>query len=92
MPKTTNPLDGKATEEKKNTLYRQAMQEIRNRHEDEFFEIVEALYEANGLTYKRRLTEAQKAEQQVRALLASNPGLADKILSEAVVNATLATP
>jgi len=83
MPKS-NPLDGKTPEQKKNALYSQAMQEIRNRHEDEFFEIVEALYEANGLTYKRRLTEAQKAEQQVAALFAQFPDLAAKIAGEQV--------
>jgi len=82
MPKITNPLDGKTPEQKKNALYSQAMQEIRNRHEDEFFEIVEDLYTANGLTYKRRLTEAQKDEQRARAILAANPDLLARLVAE----------
>lgn len=91
MPRTTptpevtfagTEFEGRTAASVKNTLYNQALQEVRNRHEDEFFEVVEALYEAHGLSYKRRLTEDQKAEQQARAILAANPGLAARLAAE----------
>ena len=77
MPSTT-PENTDA--QKKSALYTQAVQEIRNRHFDEFQEIVADLYEANGFTYRKRLSEEEKAEQEARALFAANPSLAERLL------------
>lgn len=72
------PYEGKTDGQVKNALYNLAMQQIRDNHMDEFVQIVENLYDAHGLSYRRRLTEQEKAEQQITALLAANPGLASK--------------
>lgn len=71
-------FEGKTEEQVKNALYSSALQEIRNRHSDEFVDLLVDSYAEYGLVYKPRLTEEQKAEQQVRALFAANPALAAK--------------
>lgn len=78
---TTTSTDGTqatSTGALRNRLYTEAMSTLRSRHEDEFTQIVEAKYAEHGLTYHRRLNEEQKAERQIRDLIAKHPGLVAK--------------
>lgn len=87
MPKQTSEVsfagtkfEGKTEDQVRNALYNQGLQALRNEHPDEFVKIVTDLFAAHGLTYRRRLTEAERAEQQARALFAAHPGLADRLV------------
>lgn len=71
-------FEGKTVEQVKNALYSQAMQDLRDAHSEEFVGLVTESYAKFGLEYKRRLTEAEKAEQKIAALLAEHPSLAAK--------------
>lgn len=83
------PFEGKSEEAVKNSLYGKALQQLRNEHADEFVGIVEDLFAAYGLTYRRRLTDEQKAEQQIATLLAAHPNLASKFpAAEPVITLT----
>lgn len=48
-------------------------------HRDEFNQIADDLFKANGLEFKRRLTDEEKAEQKLARLLEENPGLRGKL-------------
>lgn len=59
-------------------LYSQAEQLLRERHIEEFHQIVRGLYEENGYTYSRRLSAEERAErkrarevEQARAAMAA---------------------
>lgn len=71
-------------QQKKNRLYSEAQRELRNRHTAEFTQIIEAKYAAEGLTYRRRLSEEEKAARQVNDLLAKHPGLRDVLVGAPV--------
>jgi hypothetical protein len=86
------PFEGKTQDAVKQALYTAAMQDLRNEHLAEFQEAVTASYAAYGLTYKKRLTEQEKAEQQVRALLSAHPELAAKFAAEVGSNEDEVTP
>lgn len=77
----------------KSTLYGQAVRELRNRHAQEFDEIVSGIYAEHGLTYTRRLTpeeRAEKAAAEERAkadaalarLLERHPVLAERVSTQ----------
>lgn len=68
---------------KRGRLYTAATSVLRKRHQDEFTGILSGLYQEEGLVYKPRLTESEKAEQAVRAALQANPDLLSRILQEA---------
>lgn len=68
-------FEGKTPTQVKNALYTKALQDLRNEHLEEFTDLIEGLYKTYGLTYRRRLTDQQKDEQQARLILARNPGL-----------------
>lgn len=57
----TKKKDDKPT---RSELYALAERELRSRHEAEFQELVKALYEQAGYTYKRRLTKEERDAQQ----------------------------
>ena len=74
----------------RSTLYSRAQTILRERHEDEFVDIITGLYAEAGLVYKRRLSPAEKAaaekartlevaEKKLAALLEKHPDLADAI-------------
>jgi len=73
-------FEGKTEAQVKNALYSQALQALRNQYIDDFNNLVSEAYENYGLTYRRRLTDEEKAEQQVRALIAANPTLSDRFV------------
>lgn len=59
MPKDKTP------EAVKNALYAEAMREVRDNHREEFDALVAEKFEANGLTYKKRLTGEDKARANI---------------------------
>lgn len=63
---------------KKNRLRNKAERLVLNRHRDEFDKVAKELFEENGVEYKPRLSEEQKAEQALEKLLAANPSLRSK--------------
>jgi RNA-splicing ligase RtcB len=76
-----------------NRLYTKAQAILRERYADEFEATLSALYEAEGLERRKRLTAAeraaqeaeakrQKAAEKVKALLAEHPGLVDEIAGD----------
>lgn len=70
--------DTQPTQALRNKLYTEAQAELRERHEEEFISLISARYAEHGLQYRRRLSDEQKAEKQIRDLLAAHPGLAEK--------------
>lgn len=79
--------DAKETDsQKRNRLRNEAERHILNLHKDEFDDYAEALFAKNGLTFNRRLSEAQKAEKKINDLIAQHPEL------EAVLRAQFAAP
>ena len=61
--------------QKRNRLRNEAERHILNLHKDEFDDYAEALFAKNGLTFNRRLSEAQKAEKKINDLIAEHPEL-----------------
>ena len=72
--------------QKRNRLRNEAERHILNLHKDEFDDYAEDLFAKNGLTFNRRLSEAQKAEKKINDLIAQHPEL------EAVLRAQFAAP
>lgn len=72
-------FEGRTEDQVKQALYGVALQDLRNEHLDEFTKHVTDLYATYGLHYKKRLSEEERAEQQVRALFAAHPDLAAKV-------------
>lgn len=72
--------------QKRNRLRNEAERHILNLHKDEFDDYAEALFAKNGLTFNRRLSEAQKAEKKIQDLIAKHPEL------ETVLRAQFAAP
>lgn len=70
----------------KNRLRSEAEREVLNAHKDEFHELATRKFAENGLTFTRRLTEAEKAEKKMNDLLAQHPELAGKFGNQPVVN------
>lgn len=83
----TPATEAKETDaQKRNRLRNEAERHILNEHKEEFDDYAEALFAKNGLTFNRRLTEAQKAEKKINDLIAAHPEL------EAVLRAQFAAP
>lgn len=61
--------------QKRNRLRNEAERHILNLHKEEFDDYAEALFAKNGLTFNRRLSEAQKAEKKINDLIAEHPEL-----------------
>jgi hypothetical protein len=59
--------------------YTAASKTLRENHRDEFNQLYAKEAKARGYDWKPRLSEAEKAEQQMRELLAKHPELKDKI-------------
>lgn len=76
--------DDKTTEAKTEATLRResvaaAEKRLREAHREEFDALVQQEAESRGVTYQRRLTDEEKAEQKLRQLLAEHPGLASKV-------------
>jgi K+-transporting ATPase c subunit len=52
----------------KQRLYQEAMREVRDSHIEEFNAIVTQKYAAEGLTYRPRLTAAERAAAQIKRI------------------------
>lgn len=62
----------------KNKLRAEAERETLANHRDEYHDIASAKFAVYGLEFTRRLTDEERAEEQIQKLLASNPALAEK--------------
>ncbi len=56
---------------------------VLNNHRDEYYNKLEELHQAEGVEYKRILTQEEKDEKALNELLERNPNLKAKILQEA---------
>lgn len=72
---TTAIPAGETDSQKRNRLRNEAERHILNLHKEEFDDYAEALFAKNGLTFNRRLSEAQKAEKKINDLIAEHPEL-----------------
>lgn len=59
--------------------YSAAEKRLRDEYRERFDALVQEEATARGVTYQRRLTAEEKAEQKLQALLAEHPGLAAKL-------------
>lgn len=64
---------------KRARLKTQAINQLIENHRDEFNQIAEQTFTENGLEFKRRLTDEEKAEQELAKLLERNPNLRSKL-------------
>lgn len=69
--------------QKRARLKTQATNTLIESHRDEFNKLAENLFSENGLEFKRRLTDEEKAEKELDDLLAKNPALRDKLAAKA---------
>jgi hypothetical protein len=74
---TTEAVVEKTESQKKSAAYTAALAALREGHRDEFNQHLQAEYEKAGLEFKPRLTPAEKAKQEIEALLAKHPDLRD---------------
>lgn len=79
------PAPGETVQQIKNRLRNEAERIILDRYKGEFYAEAERLYEANGFEFKRRLTEEEKAQQQIEKLLKENPALREQYAPTTVV-------
>lgn len=77
---------------KRNRLRNDAERHILNLHKDEFDDYATELFAANGLTFNRRLSEAQKAEKKIEEMIAQHPELEDVLRAKFGVPAPQAAP
>lgn len=76
----TKPLaavpDAEAAVEKESTIKQrllgQSMITLRERHREEYDEIARAAFREAGLTYKRRLTDQERAQEKIIELARAN--------------------
>jgi hypothetical protein len=78
----TAPAESKADSKLKNRLRNEAEREILDKYKDELVRITEAKFDEAGIKYVRRLTQDEKDEKALEALLAKNPGLRSKLAAE----------
>ena len=71
-------VDSKELTRLKAQLRAQAERAVIQRHQDEYHEEAEKLFAENGLEFSRRLSPKEKAEKELRELLAAHPELAEK--------------
>lgn len=79
------PQPGETVQQTKNRLRNEAERIVLDRHKNEFYKEAERLYEENGFEFKRRLTEQEKAQQQIEKLLKENPELREQYAPTTVV-------
>lgn len=75
--------DAQPTEAQRKAAARNRAQNALNtKYREELQSLTKAEFEADGLTYKPKQTEEEKAEQKMRDLLAQFPELATKVSVE----------
>jgi hypothetical protein len=72
------PAPDSTEADRRRKAYAVATTVLRDRHRREFDELYEAECAKLGVSYKRRLSEEEKAEKQVEELLAKHPDLRSK--------------
>lgn len=88
--KTTQNKDQEAPQVKRSALYARAQRVLRERHSEEWHQIMAEQHEAEGLVYRRRLSpkereereaqrEREKAERQLERLVSRYPMLKDRV-------------
>lgn len=73
------PVKEPTTAQKRRAAYSAAETRLRERYPDEFKALVNEEAAARGVTYVFRLTEEERAAQQLRELLAKYPGLGEQV-------------
>lgn len=71
-------VDSRELTRLKAQLRAQAERTVIQRHQDEYHEEAEKLFAENGLEFTRRLSPKEKAEKEMKELLAKHPELAAK--------------
>lgn len=74
-------VDAKELSALKARLRADAEREVIKTHYSEYVEIAEKKFAENGLEFTRRMTAEERAAQQIKDLLAKNPGLAEQFNS-----------
>lgn len=69
-----------------------AEKRLREAHREEFDGFVQQEAANRGVTYQRRLTDEEKAEQKLNELLAAHPGLAAKVSGQQPTQDTVEPP
>lgn len=67
---------------KKRQAYSNAEKALREKHQDEFRDLVKAEAQKLGVEYKFRPSAEERAAAEMEALLAKFPGLREKVASE----------
>lgn len=73
----------------KNRLRNEAEREILDKYKDELVQITNAKFDAAGIKYVRRLSQDEKDEKALEALLAKNPKLRSKFAAPVEAEATV---
>lgn len=67
---------------KRNALRAEAEKFILDKYRDEFNAKADEVFAREGLTFNRRLTQEERDERKVQALLDANPALREKLASQ----------
>lgn len=84
-PPADKPKRRESPAQIRNRLRNQAERIVLDRHRDEFHQEATKLFEANGLEFKHRLTETERAQAKIEALLRENPELRERFAPTTVV-------
>lgn len=76
-------LSQHAISQLKNKLRAEAEREVIANHRDEYHEVAARKFGEHGLEFTRRLTDEERAEQEMERLLEAHPGLAAKLAGKA---------
>jgi hypothetical protein len=84
--KSETPVEAPAKTESalRRESYSAAEKRLREEYKDRFDALVQEEAAKRGVTYQRRLTADEKAEQELQRLLAEHPGLAAKFTTPPV--------
>lgn len=75
---TTKVNDASDAQALRRAAYTEANTRLREAHRDDFEKFYEEECKKVGVTYKRRLTDAEKAQQKIDQLLAEHPELRER--------------
>lgn len=85
--KAESTVDTAALTKLKSQLRAKAEREVLQNHQDEYHQVASRLFAEHGLEFTRRLTEKEKAERELKALLEKHPELAQSVTGVAAVPA-----
>lgn len=72
----------KSVAAKRNALRAEAEKFILDKYRDEFNAKADEVFAREGLTFNRRLTQEERDERKVQALLDANPALRDRLAAQ----------